>query len=90
METGEAGKEKPASAEHTEQETTRSSESEEERSEGFLASKHGQHHHHPVDIDADTPIDAVRAPGCFNRLKEEVEAVVETLAEKMHLKKKPS
>ncbi|KAG6547400.1 hypothetical protein Mapa_010848 [Marchantia paleacea] len=56
--------------------------------EGLRASK--MHHAHHVEIDADTPVDAVRAPGCFNRVKEEIEAIVEDIAEKLHLKKPPS
>ncbi|KAL2651714.1 hypothetical protein R1flu_019842 [Riccia fluitans] len=97
METVEAAEVKPVAKEHHE-EKTKSSESlfhavtpeEEQKLEVLPASKHAQHHHHHIDIDANTPVDAVRAPGCFNRLKEEVEAVVETIAEKLHLKKPPS
>ncbi|OAE25849.1 hypothetical protein AXG93_2145s1480 [Marchantia polymorpha subsp. ruderalis] len=56
------------------------------------AGKANHHHGHSnhVEIDADTPVDAVRAPGCFNRVKEEIEAIVEDIAEKLHLKKPPS
>ncbi|OVA04444.1 hypothetical protein BVC80_1717g2 [Macleaya cordata] len=62
---------------------------------GFLSEKDVKaphHHHHKEthgksdDIDENTPIDEIKAPGVFERAKEEIEALVEAI----HPKKKES
>ncbi|KAL1217433.1 hypothetical protein V5N11_004610 [Cardamine amara subsp. amara] len=46
---------------------------------------HHHHHHHKEthgrsdDINEDTPLDEVKAPNVFERAKEEIEAVIETI-----------
>ena len=55
------------------------------------SSPHHHHHHKEThgmsdDIDENTPIDEVKGPNVFQRAKEEVEALVQTI----HPKKKSS
>ncbi|KAK6944804.1 hypothetical protein RJ641_025906 [Dillenia turbinata] len=56
-----------------------------ETTESEMHSKSPTHHHHTEthglsdDIDEDTPVDAVKGPNVFQRAKEELEALVETL-----------
>ncbi|XP_062091059.1 uncharacterized protein LOC133797235 [Humulus lupulus] len=60
--------------------------------EQFIHPEKSPHHHHhreihglSDDIDENTPIDMVKGPNVFERAKEEIEAVLETIIHKKNL-----